>query len=310
MADSFTPYLNLRKPEVGAAFDTWGGVPGINGDMDLIDAVFDPTGGGTPVGLQLAAGKVWSAMAGAFNLACNVLFLKDATDPTKVAQFDASLIATGTTRSYKFPNEDGTLVTTGTVQQYMPTGTVLSGYYGNTPPPGFVMADGRTIGDAATGATNRANADCMTLFALLWGTTLDAQCPVTPGGRGASASADWAAHKVIALPDHSGRVMAGRDDLSGTDRNNLGWAGIPATVRAAMDGEAMHLLVASELASHTHLSPPGSVGFLMPNTGTAWGYTTTSGNYVGYSNQTQPAGSDGFHNNVQPMIVVDVIIKL
>ena len=83
----------------------------------------------------------------------------------------------------------------------MPMGTVFSGYYGIAPPPGFVMADGRTIGDAATGATNRANADCLTLFTLLWGITADGHCPL-PGGRGASAAADWAAHKAITLPDH------------------------------------------------------------------------------------------------------------
>ena len=55
---------------------------GLNRDMDLIDAVFlSRRRWARRSACMLAAGKVWSAMAGYFNLACNVLFLKDATDP-------------------------------------------------------------------------------------------------------------------------------------------------------------------------------------------------------------------------------------
>lgn len=220
MADSFTSNLNLRLPEVGAADSTWGGAAGINGDMQLLDAVFLATGLGTPVGLHVGATQV-------LNVEGTALFA-DSTDTTKGAILDSSLISTGTVRTFSFPDTSGVLaVGTG-----VPTGTVMSGYYGTTAPPGFVLACGRTIGDATSGATERANADCQALFTVLWGVVHNAQCPVTPGGRGASAAADWAAHKKLQLPDHRGRVMAALDNLGGTA------AGVMPgdTVRAGFDG--------------------------------------------------------------------------
>src|SRR5258708_1610023 len=47
---------------------------------------------------------------------------------------------------------------------------------------------------------------------LLWNSWADAQAPVS-SGRGASAAADFAAHKTITLPDLRGRVVAGLDNL-------------------------------------------------------------------------------------------------
>lgn len=44
------------------------------------------------------------------------LFIRDFTDTTKVARFDASSITTGTTRNFTFPDADATLVGTATAQ--------------------------------------------------------------------------------------------------------------------------------------------------------------------------------------------------
>lgn len=72
---------------------------------------------------------------------------------------------------------------------------------------GWVLANDGTIGDATSGATNRANADCLDLYTLLYGYA-DALAPVI-GGRGANAAADWAAHKPIRLLRVAGRALAG-----------------------------------------------------------------------------------------------------
>ena len=88
--------------------------------------------------------------------------------------------------------------------------------------PGWVRDNGRTIGSAASGATERASADCQALFTFLWANFSDTLCPVL-GGRGASAAADWAADKQITLPDKRGYVPGGLDEfgVSGVG----GWEG-------------------------------------------------------------------------------------
>jgi hypothetical protein len=106
-ADSFSPTLNLRKPEVGAATDTWGGVAGLNGDLDLIDAIFLATGLGTSVGLHVGTGKT-------LNVEGSAQFA-DSTDTTKRVVLLSSGITTATTRSLSFPDENGTLATRGYV---------------------------------------------------------------------------------------------------------------------------------------------------------------------------------------------------
>src|SRR5688572_16155057 len=69
---------------------------------------------------------------------------------------------------------------------------------------GWVIAQGGTIGDAASGASERADDDTEALWKKIWNSTADGDCPVV-GGRGGSANADWAASKKITLPDFRGR---------------------------------------------------------------------------------------------------------
>lgn len=70
-------------------------------------------------------------------------------------------------------------------------------------PNGWLKCTGETIGDASSNATLRANADMLALFTHLW--TYNNGAIYTSGGAGstygASAAADFAAHKRLALPD-------------------------------------------------------------------------------------------------------------
>jgi hypothetical protein len=79
---------------------------------------------------------------------------------------------------------------------------------------GWVILNGQTIGSAASGASQRANADTQNLFVYLWtncaSVSANNHCPVV-GGLGATALADYQANKVITLPDMRDSDLVGRD---------------------------------------------------------------------------------------------------
>lgn len=100
------------------------------------------------------------------------------------------------------------IMATGDVKWRLATGTLT----------GFVRMNGRTIGSAASGATERANADTADLYAFLWNNLSDTIAPVS-SGRGASAAADFAANKTITVPTMQGRGQIGLDDMGSTAAN-------------------------------------------------------------------------------------------
>jgi hypothetical protein len=98
----------------------------------------------------------------------------------------------------------------------VPTGTVAS-FRRTTAPSGWVKENGGTIGNAASGATTRANADTEALFTLLWTEFNNTLLPIqTSAGaattRGASAAADFAANKRMPLFDSRSRFPRSADD--------------------------------------------------------------------------------------------------
>ncbi|MEN3208651.1 hypothetical protein PUR23_01215 [Methylorubrum populi] len=77
---------------------------------------------------------------------------------------------------------------------------------------GWVRMNGGTIGNAASGASERGDADTAGLFSYLFTTFADDLAPVI-GGRGASASADFAAGKRITVPSMRGLLQGGLDSM-------------------------------------------------------------------------------------------------
>jgi len=191
----------------------------------------------------------------------------------------------------------------------MPTGSRM-GFTGQTAPAGWVMGSGRTIGDGTSGATERANADTLALFTLLWTDFADAELPVktSAGGastRGASAAADFAAHKRMTLPDYRGRTGVGKGDMGGADaaRITAAGTGVDGTVLGKFGGEQTHQLTIPELAAHTHtfLRVPDV------NNAESGGGSRSASNIEA---ETEPTGEDEAHNNMPPFIVELMIIKL
>lgn len=124
---------------------------------------------------------------------------------------------------------------------------------------GWIRINGRTIGNAGSGASERANADTQALFIYIWSTFADAICPVV-GGRGSSALADFNAGKQITLLDARASTIFGLDDMgnaasgaftgvpfsagnattggssAGTNATNLTLAELPTGIASASNG--------------------------------------------------------------------------
>jgi hypothetical protein len=86
---------------------------------------------------------------------------------------------------------------------------------------GWVRSNGRTIGSAASGASERASGDVEELFAYLWNNFSNSLCAVS-GGRGANAAADFAANKTIGTLDMRDKAPWGLSDMGNTSTGVLG----------------------------------------------------------------------------------------
>jgi microcystin-dependent protein len=159
-----------------------------------------------------------------------------------------------------------------------------------------VRANGRTIGSATSGATERANADTQVLFEYLWNTVPDSTLPVSTG-RGASANADWLANKTITLPDLRGRTIAGLDDMGNSSSGRLTSTGLgnSATVLGGNGGSQTFTLTTTQLPAHTHSTTVSLNG-------------TTSGESNSHTHTVAVSGTtstDGAHSHTSTAIAAN-----
>lgn len=166
-----------------------------------------------------------------------------------------------------------------------PVGTVLD-YAGSSAPSGFLLCYGQTLDSV----TNTEYADLYTAI----GTTY--------GGTGADD---------FNVPDLRGRVVAGQDDMGGTSADRLTdqSGGLDGDVLGDTGGSETHTLTVAELATHTHTRSTGDAYFYYDAVGAP--NTLASGANFGMNTATTTgnAGSSSPHNNVQPTIILNKIIK-
>jgi hypothetical protein len=129
--------------------------------------------------------------------------------------------------------------------------------YGSGSLAGWVRANGGSIGNINSPATERANPDCQNLFMYLWNLN-DPDLPVSPS-RGTSAAADWAATapwKTVALPDFRGCFLGAVDGMGQANTGRLSTNNFTGTkdqtTLGAFAGFEFFQLTGSHLPTHNH----------------------------------------------------------
>lgn len=166
-------------------------------------------------------------------------------------------------------NITGDYKVNGTNLTTVPTGTV-SAFAGSSAPTGYLLCDGSPVNRTTQAA----------LFAVI-GTTY---------GSGDGST-------TFNLPDLRGRVVAGfGESLLGATADSLGDDnGLIADTKT-------HTLTVAEMPSHTHTFNGGVLKALAGDTGPTDEYADTGGT-------TSSTGGGQAHNNVQPTIILNYIIK-
>jgi len=183
------------------------------------------------------------------------------------------------------------------VSVLMPTGSILP-YAGSSAPTGYLLCDG----SAQARQVNSVNTPLFTVLGTTYGV-----------GDGST---------TFNIPDLRGRVIAGQDDMGGSSANRLTTAksGINGDNLGAFGGLEDHTLTESQIPSHQHEAG----NFNGVNTGAAisrhFGTGSTTANVPYFSewgsgtpstdsSLTSSVGGGSAHNNVQPTIILNYIIK-
>lgn len=195
---------------------------------------------------------------------------------TSTVNISKSLVVAATVEStlggVKFP--DGTLQSTAaTSASGIPAGSVFD-YAGTAAPSGYLLCFGQAV-------SRSTYSDLFTAIGTTFGS-----------GDGST---------TFNLPDLRGRVAAGKDDMGGSAANRItsGGSGITGTTLGAAGGTQTHTLTTAEMPAHTHSlgTSPVCVG-------------GTAGNGQGGAPvNTGSTGGGGAHQNTQPTLILNKIIK-
>lgn len=166
-----------------------------------------------------------------------------------------------------------------------PAGAILP-YAGSSAPAGWLLCNGQAVS--------------RTTYATLFGIS------GTAYGSGNGST-------TFNVPDLRGRVPAGLDNMGGSAANRLTGTsgGVTGSALGNFGGLETHKLTIPQLPAHKHLdgyAQDGSAG----SYGNATGPSTEDMSFSGSSTShpyTSSVGSDAAHNNVQPTLIVNYIIK-
>jgi microcystin-dependent protein len=254
-----------------------------------------------------------------FDDSVSAFFRERATDDAgSVIYFDndaVPIVGPGEGGGAEVPVDPNSLLETGDIKVRYGTGVKA----------GFVRLNGRTIGNAVSGGSERADADTQDLFEYLYGA--DANLTVS-GGRGASATADYEANKTIALPDFLGCALVGLDDMGAAAAGRISGfttlgelAGVESAVLTTGQIPQMSLAsgVAASNGAHTHTVPQqdqttvGGSGLAIASASTTETQSTTTSSNGAHTHTvtgTVGAASPTAVSRLQPSRAVTFYMKL
>lgn len=110
------------------------------------------------------------------------------------------------------------------------------------------------------------------------------------------------------LPDLRGRTIAGQDDMGGASANRLTnqTGGLDGDTLGATGGAETHTLTTDQIPAHTHTESRRTISFGTFQTGGSGTAASSSGTT---NPNTGSTGGGQAHNNVQPTIILNYIIK-
>lgn len=218
------------------------------------------------------------------------------------------------------------------------TGDLLMWAFNTIRSGGWVWLNGTTVGNAASNATGRANADTAAMFAMLWTDYSNAVLPIVdsagnPSTRGISAAADYAANKAMPVPDYRGRSFFGIDNMGGAAAagritnaesaiagTTLGASGGVQSVALTQNqnGAHLHSGVTDPAGIHTHTvyqlgadNPNGSGGGRVQSSPGDMDQTSGPAGSHTHTFSTSTSGAGQTHQNMPPaMIGGGFIMKL
>ena len=227
---------------------------------------------------------------GTFNVVTDKLAI-NATAVTATAA-ELNLLDGGTSvgSSITIADADGVVVNDGGTMKsvpasdfrtyILPAGSILP-YGGSSAPTGFLLCDGSAVS--------------RTTYAALFAALDDGATYGT--GDGSS---------TFNLPDLRGRVVAGKDDMGGSSANRLTdqTGGLNGDTLGDTGGSETHTLTTAQMPAHTH-----TVAAQQQVSGDSTNRGGSGQLGAAATITTSSTGGGGAHNNVQPTIILNYIIR-